>query len=94
MPFKAREIVALLPFTNMEMTNILSFVSDIWILWNQDVIRVEVINKSKQEIYAMFKVNLTTLDHLLSGIYAKPRLNNRKILCNNFKSIANVHNLP
>ena len=90
---KAKQITNSLPFSNVEMMNTIGFASGIWLLWNSFEVEVQVVNKSKQEIHAIVKVSPNSPNWLLSGIYASPKLANRKILWKILKSIANVNSL-
>ena len=75
------------------MTPTIGFIGGIWLLWTEKEVHVEVVNKSKQEIHAIIKVFPNLLDWLLSGIYANPKLANRKFPWNNLRTIVNLNNI-
>ena len=52
------------------------------------------LSSTKQEIHATVKVHSSNLTWLLSVIYASPRLAERRILWENLKTVAHLHNLP
>ena len=52
------------------------------------------LSSTKQEIHATVKVRSSNLTWLLSAIYASPRLAERRILWENLKTMAHLHNLP
>ena len=52
------------------------------------------LSSTEQEIHATVKVCSSNLTWLLSAIYASPRLAERRILWENLKIVAHLHNLP
>ena len=55
---------------------------------------VSPLSTTKQEIHASIKVHSSNLTWLMSAIYASPRLAERRILWDNLKIVAHLHNLP
>ena len=55
---------------------------------------VEVLAATEQEIHALIWVRSQSLSWLISAIYASPRFEERCILWNNLRILANMHDLP
>ena len=87
-------IIRSLPFDGAYSTETLGFAGGIWFLWRSDLVDVEVISATEQEVHALVRVSPSTSHWLLSAIYASPRFVDRIILWNNLKLVADSHNLP
>ena len=59
---KATQIASTLPFSNVEMISTIGFARSIWLLWNEEEVQIEVVNKMKQDIHAIVKVSPNSLD--------------------------------
>ena len=55
---------------------------------------VILLSTTEQEIHATVKMRSSNLFWLISAIYARPRIAERKILWNNLKIVSQLHNLP
>ena len=54
---------------------------------------MDVLAATEQEIHALIWVRTQTLNWLISAIYSSPRFEERCILYNNLRMIANMHDL-
>ena len=92
---RANEIIETLPFDGAMVTDTIGFAGGIWILWRSDLVQVEALATTKQEIHAIVQVRCQTFNWLISAIYAaSPRFEERCILWENLKMLAFLHNLP
>ena len=91
---RAKGIMASLPFDGMVCSNTIGFAGGIWLLWHSDLVNVEVLSTTKQEIHALIRVSSQSFSWILSAIYASPRFRERLILWDNLKLLAGLHNLP
>nr|XP_023870330.1 uncharacterized protein LOC111982945 [Quercus suber] len=90
---KAEEIIECLPFDGAAVADTIGFAGGIWLLWRSDLVQVDVLVSTKQEIHALIRVKSQTFSWLLSAIYANPRFLERCILWDNLKMLASLHNL-
>ena len=91
---RADEIIEALPFDGHAISDTIGFAGGIWMLWRSDLVQVDVLATTEQEIHALIRVRTQTLNQLISAIYSNPRFEERCILCNNLRMIANMHDLP
>ena len=91
---RANEIIETLQFDGAVVTDTVGFASGIWLLWHSDLVQVEALASTDQEIHAIVLVRSQTLNWLISAIYASPRFEDRYILWENLKMLANIHDLP
>jgi hypothetical protein len=91
---KADNILRSLPFDGGFSTDTIGFAGGIWLLWRSDLVDVEVISATEQEVHALVRVSPSSSPWLLSAIYASPRFADRLVLWNNLKLIADSHNIP
>jgi exonuclease III len=91
---RAAELARSLPFDEFLSTNTIGFARGIWILWQKEAVEVDHLCSTEQEIHASVKVRGSNSLWLLFAIYASPRRSKRRILWENLKIIASLHNLP
>ena len=91
---RAAELARSFPFDGFLCTNTIGFAGGVWILWKTDAVEVEHLCSTEQEIHVSVQVRGSYSLWLLSGIYASPRRSERRILWDNLKVIASLHNLP
>ncbi|XP_050278348.1 uncharacterized protein LOC126719886 [Quercus robur] len=91
---RADEIIKALPFDGYAVADTIGFAGGIWLLWRTDLVHVEVLAATEQEIHALIQVRSQSFSWLISAIYASPRFEERCILWNNLKILANMHDLP
>jgi hypothetical protein len=91
---KAEAIIRSLPFDGAHFTDTIGFAGGIWLLWRSDMVDVDVLSATEQEIHALIRVSPTSPPWLISAIYASPRFADRCILWNNLKIIADCHSIP
>lgn len=91
---KANAIIKNLPFEGAYHTETIGFAGGIWLLWRSDIVDVEILSATGQEIYTLIRVNPSSPPWLLFAIYASPRFVDRCVLWDNLKIIANSHNIP
>ncbi|KAF7843712.1 reverse transcriptase [Senna tora] len=90
---RANKIIDALDFNNFYRVDPMGYAGGMWLLWNEDAVKVTIGGFAFQEIHASIKVN--NLDpFLLSCVYASPDRARRKILWENMKNLAATHSLP
>jgi hypothetical protein len=87
---KADAIIRTLPFDGAYSTETIGFAGGIWLFWLSDMVDVEVLSATEQEIHALIQVNSSPSPWLLSAIYASPRFVDRCVLWNNLITVAIV----
>lgn len=58
---RAVEIIENLPFDGSVVADTIGFTVVIWLLWRSDLVQVDVLASTKQEIYAIIRVRSQTL---------------------------------
>lgn len=58
---RAVEIIENLPFDGSVVADTIGFIVVIWLLWRSDLVQVDVLASTKQEIYAIIWVRSQTL---------------------------------
>lgn len=91
---RAKEIIETLPFDGAEVFDTIGLAGGIWLLWNTNLVYVDILATTEQEVHAIIRVRSESLHWLISAIYASPRFMERCILWDNLKMLANLHNLP
>ena len=91
---RAREITNRLPFDGAIHTETIGFTRGLWFLWNSNMVEVDQLATTEQEIHVEVKVHSSNLSWLFSAIYASPRTEERSILWNNLSKVAKLHNKP
>ena len=88
------EIIEALPFDGYAVADTIGFTGGIWMLWRLDLVHVDVLATTEQEIHAFIRVRSQSFSWLISAIYVNPRFEERCILWNNLRILANMHDLP
>ncbi|KAL4621362.1 hypothetical protein ACB092_06G222000 [Castanea dentata] len=91
---RAKEITDRLPFDGVIHTETIGLSCGLWLLWNTDIVLVEELAKTEQEIHVEEKMRASNLSWIISAIYASPRSEKRGILWNNLSKVAKLHNKP
>nr|XP_023872395.1 uncharacterized protein LOC111985008 [Quercus suber] len=91
---RAVEMIESLPFDGSVVADTIGFAGGIWMLWRTDLVHVEVLASTEQEIHAIIRVRSQSLSWIVSAIYASPRFAERCMLWDNLKLIATLHDLP
>jgi exonuclease III len=91
---RATDLARSFPFDGFLTTNTIGFAGGVWIMWKTDAVEVEHLCSTEQEIHVSVQVRGSNSLWLLSAIYASPRRSERRILWENLKVIADLHNLP
>nr|XP_023873887.1 uncharacterized protein LOC111986485 [Quercus suber] len=91
---RAKAITDRLPMDGAIHTDTIGYAGGLWLLWNSDIVEVELLAKTEQEIHAKVKVRTSRLSWLFSAIYASPRSEERCILWENLTKVAELHKLP
>ena len=92
--FRAGDIIHTLPYDGIHTTDPIGFVGGIWLLWCIDMVDLDVLAATEQEIHAIVKVLNSPTPWLLSSIYGSLRFEERQVLWDNLYSISLLHNLP
>ena len=77
---RANEIIETLPFDGAVVTDTIGFAGGIWLLWHSDLVEVEALATTEQEVHAIVRLRSQTFNWLISAIYASPRFEERCIL--------------
>lgn len=91
---RADEIIETLPFDGAVVADTIRFVGGIWLLLRLDLVQVDVLASTEQEIHALILVRSLNFTWILSEIYASSRFAERCLLWDNLKMLASLHNLP
>ena len=91
---RAIELIESLPFDGSVVADTIGFAGGIWMLWRTDLVHVDVLASTEQEIHAIIRVRSQSLTWIISAIYASPRFVERCMLWENLKLIATLHDLP
>lgn len=59
---RANEIIETLPFNGAVVTDTIGFASGIWLLWHSDLVQVEALASTEQEILAIVQVRSQTFN--------------------------------
>lgn len=84
---QAERLFRSLGYNDMHIVDAVGFSGRLWMIWNSDQVTIFLMPDGTQAIHAVCKVtcpNQNTLRWLISGIYANPRLSNRKLLWENW----------
>ena len=91
---RAEKIIEGLSFDGFITMYTIGYAGGLWILWKMEDMEVSPLSTTEQEIHASIKVRSSNLTWLISVIYTSPRLVERRILWDNLKIAAHLHNLP
>lgn len=91
---RADEIIGTLPFDGAVVADMIRFAGGIWLLLRSDLVQVDVLASTEQEIHALIRVRSLNFIWILSEIYASSRFAERCLLWDNLKMLASLHNLP
>lgn len=89
---RAENIIARLGFERYTKVDAMGFVGGIWILWNLNVVFLEPVASSFQEIHLECKV--CNNNFLLTTIYASLMFERKKMLWDSFISLSSHTNTP
>ena len=70
---RADKIIEALPFDGYVVADTIGFAGGIWMLWRSDLVHVDVLAATEQEIHALIQVRSQSFSWLISAIYASPR---------------------
>lgn len=73
-------ILCSLPYDGIHTIDPIGYARGIWLFWRKDMVDMEVLAATEQEIHAIVKVINTNFSWLLSSIYGSPRFAERTIL--------------
>ena len=59
---RAIEIIETLPFDDAVVTDTIGFTSGIWLLWRSDLVQVEALATTEQEVHAIVRVRSQTFN--------------------------------
>lgn len=88
---RAKEITDRLPFDRVIHTDTIGLSGGLWLLWKIDIVLVEELPTTKQEIHVEVKVSASNLSWIFSAIYASPKSEERGILWNNLSKVTKLH---
>lgn len=91
---RADEIIGTLPFDGAVVADMIRFAGGIWLLLRSDLVQVDVLASTEQEIHALIRVRSLNFIWILSEIYASSRFAERCLLWDNLNMLASLHNLP
>ena len=90
---RARAILRHLSFDDIHTTYDIGYASGIQLCWHKDIVDLEVLSATEQEIQAIVKVHNLNFSWLLSSIYASPKFEEMKALWENLYTVASLHSL-
>ena len=91
---KASDIICTLPYDGIHTSNPIGYAREIWLLWHTDIVDLDVLAATEQEIHAIVKVLNSPTPWLFLSIYGSPRFEERQVLWDNLCSVSVLHNLP
>ncbi|KAG5541735.1 hypothetical protein RHGRI_021533 [Rhododendron griersonianum] len=91
---RAKSISESLGFTHSVVADSVGFAGGIWLLWNDDVVRCDVLAITHQEIHASVQVHKNSTPFILSALYASPHFDIRQELWDNLTTLADNHSEP
>ena len=84
---RADEIIEFLPFDGAVVANTIGFAGGIWLLWCSDLVQVDVLASTEQEIQSLIQVRSQNFNWIISAIYVSPRFVERCLLWDNLKCL-------
>ena len=91
---RADNIIKGLPFDEAYSTETIGFAGGIWLLWRSNLVEMDILSATEQEIHAIVQVRSLSQTWLFSAIYGSPRFRERSLLWNNLKTLSIRHDLP
>uniref|UniRef100_A0A2N9GX50 CCHC-type domain-containing protein n=1 Tax=Fagus sylvatica TaxID=28930 RepID=A0A2N9GX50_FAGSY len=91
---RAVDLAKSFPFDGFLCSQTIGFSGGIWILWKTNVVEINHLCSTEQEIHTSVKVFGSNSSWLLSAIYASPRRSERRMLWQNLSTVAGLHSLP
>lgn len=91
---RADDIIRRLPFDGAYSTETIGYAGGIWLLWCSDIVSMDILSTTEQEIHTIVQVRSLSKSWLLISIYGSPRFKERCILWINLKILSKRHNLP
>ena len=91
---RTKAITDRLPLDGAIHTDTIGFSGGLWLLWDSELVEVQLLAKTEQEIHVEVQVRNSRLTWLFSAIYASLRSEERNILWENLTRVAELHNLP
>ena len=91
---RAGDIIRTLPYDGIHTTDPIGYVRRIWLLRRTDMVDLNVLAATKQEVHAIVKVLNSPTPWLLSSIYGSPRFEERQVLWDNLCLVSLLHKLP
>lgn len=91
---RAKEITDRLPFDGTIHTKTIRLSGGSWLLWNSNLVEVEQLANTEQEIHVEVKVLASNLSWIFSAVCASPRSAGRCILWENLIKVVGLHNKP
>lgn len=89
---RANKIISSLGFQRYSKVDAMGFAGGIWVIWNPEVIFMEPIASSFQEIHLEAKVR--NFSFLLTAIYGSPCFERHKLLWSSLSNLSLVLNYP
>ena len=69
---RADFIIRGLPFDGAYSTETIGFAGGIWLLWRSDLVEMDILSATEQEIHAIVQVRSLSQSWLLSAVYGSP----------------------
>ena len=91
---RAETISTGLGFDSVVRSEAEGFSGGIWLLWDSDVVHLDVLSINHQVIHASVQVSSSPFSWLFSAVYASPLQASRLQLWDHLKSFATSHSLP
>ena len=84
---RADAIIESLLFDGAVVADTIGFTGGIWLLWHSDLVQVDVMASTEQEIHALIQVRSQNFNWIISAIYVSPRFVERCLLWDNLKCL-------
>lgn len=76
----------------VQFTETIGYAEGLWLLWNSNLVEVEQLANTVQEIHVEIKLLSSNLSWFVTTIYASPRSAERCVLWNNLSKVTYMHN--
>lgn len=91
---RAKRLSMNLGFSNTAIADAVGFAGGIWVIWNDQEIRCDILDVGAQDIHACIQVPPLFSPWIFSAIYARPNFADRRTLWDDLSAFASTHSSP
>lgn len=91
---RAKRLSMNLGFSNTAIADAVGFAGGIWVMWNDQEIRCDILDVGAQDIHACIQVPPLFSPWIFSAIYARPNFADRRTLWDDLSVFASTHSSP